>query len=288
MEEDSISRLKTLLDERTMALMARESDLADRAEEMDAQKEELVAAIEELEGKNTTLTETLAQLKERNQEMDQILYRCSHDLKAPISSIIGILNILRNGTLNDDQKICVDHIQSKTSQMEELLRSLSALAKTTSDDVHFSAFSLDMVINNCISDVSSNPQANYVKVDYHSGGNAHVYSDRLLLSIVIKNLLNNSIIFRQQGVQGFIRVSAIVSNRFFEIQIEDDGEGIADDIKEHVFEMFYRGSEKSIGSGLGLYIARKIIDQLNGAIEFTSRKGSTTFKVNVPNQKKTP
>jgi signal transduction histidine kinase len=281
--EDNIARLKTLLDERTMVLMARESDLADRTEEMNAQKEELSAAIEELEGKNNTLTETLAQLKERNQELDQILY-----LKAPISSIVGILNILHYGPLSKDQKICVDHIQAKTSQMDELLRSLSALAKTTSGDVHLNTFNVNALINNCIADISLNPQYHYINVHYQSVGKEEVHSDRLLMGIVIKNLLANSLIFRQPGIQGFIKIKTTVSDQLLEIEIEDDGEGIEDAIKDRVFEMFYRGSERSTGSGLGLYIARKIIDQLEGTIDFVNKAGSTTFKVKIPNPKKTP
>jgi signal transduction histidine kinase len=288
MEDDRIARLQTMLDERTMALMARESDLADRSEEMDAQKEELSAAIEELQGKNNTLTETLAQLKERNQELDQILYRCSHDLKAPISSIVGLLNILNYGPLSEDQKTCVDHIQVKTSQMDELLRSLSALAKTTADDVHFDSFNINSLVKNCMEDFSSNPQSHYINLHCQSVGKEDAHSDRLLLSIVIKNLLANSLIFRQPNVPGFIKIKTSVSDQFLEIEMEDDGEGIADSIKEHVFEMFYRGSERSNGSGLGLYIARKIVDQLAGTIDFISKAGSTTFKVKIPSKKKTP
>jgi signal transduction histidine kinase len=283
MEEDSIARLKTLLDERTMALMARESDLADRTEEMNAQKEELSAAIEELEGKNNTLTETLAQLKERNQELDQILYRCSHDLKAPISSIVGILSILNYGSLNKDQKACVDHIQAKTSQMDELLRSLSALAKTINDDVYLSTFNISEVVKNCLTDISLNPNFQYVDIHCQFSGKNEVSSDRLLVTILIKNLLVNSLTFREPGVKGFIKINSTVSDHYFEIEIEDDGEGIADSIKDRVFEMFYRGSERSVGSGLGLYIVNKIVDQLKGEVHFSSKGKSTAFNIKLPN-----
>jgi signal transduction histidine kinase len=281
--EDNIARLKTLLDERTMALMARESDLADRTEEMNAQKEELSAAIEELEGKNNTLTETLAQLKERNQELDQILYRCSHDLKAPISSIVGILNILSYEPLSKGQKACVDHIQAKTNQMDELLRSLSALAKTINDDIHITTFNICEVVKNCISDLSLDPNYQFVDIHCQSSGKNEVRSDCLLVTILIKNLLANSLTFHKLGAKGFIKITSIVTDHFFEIEIEDDGEGIADSVKDRVFEMFYRGSERSIGSGLGLYIVNKIVDQLKGEVHFSSKVGSTTFKIKLPN-----
>ena len=95
MEEEEIKTLTELLNERTMALMARETDLADRKEEIEAQQEEITAAVEEVQAKNKVLVATLDQLQERNQELDEILYRFSHDLRSPVASILGILSLFK-------------------------------------------------------------------------------------------------------------------------------------------------------------------------------------------------
>src|SRR5688572_16348727 len=132
-EQDETKRLSDLLDERTMALMERESDLADRMEEIEAQKEELTAAVEELSRQNIKLEYALDELRERNRELDQILYRASHDLRSPITSIVGILNVLEYEPLTDLQVECFAHIRDRSLQMDELLGSLSILAKTISN-----------------------------------------------------------------------------------------------------------------------------------------------------------
>ena len=93
MEPEEINKLTALLDDRTMKLMERESELADKFEELEAQKEELTAAVEELMHTNKELTE-------RNLELDAILYRSSHDLKSPLTSVFGILHLLKSEQIN--------------------------------------------------------------------------------------------------------------------------------------------------------------------------------------------
>jgi signal transduction histidine kinase len=281
-EQKEIQRLIALLDERTMALMERESDLADRMEELEAQKEELTAAVEELESKNKMLESALEKLKERNQELDQILYRASHDLRSPITSIVGILNLLEHEPLSVIQKKCFEHIRDKSSQMDELLKSLSTLAKTISNDIHFSKVSLDLAIRNCLNDLRYFPDFSSAVIRSETEGLHEVNTDRLLVCIIIKNLVTNSLTFRDPSKDGMILIRSTGFDSYFEIEITDDGEGIADSIKDKIFDMFYRGSERSTGSGLGLYIVRKIVDQLKGHIQFTSGDGLTRFKVVLP------
>ncbi len=286
MENEEIKYLSSVLDMRTMALMERESDLADRLEEIASQQEELTAAIEEVVDKNKMLLKTLTSLEERNQELDQILYRISHDLRSPITSINGVLNVLEYEPRTDTQQICIDHIRDKSSQMDELLKSLSILAKTNSNDVHYADTPIEQLVRDCISDLRFVPNFSAVVIRSESVGNKMIFTDRLLISILIKVLLANALNFRAPSTDGFVLIKTKVEDSFFEIEIIDDGEGISDLIKDQIFNMFYRGSERSTGNGLGLYIARKISEQLKGIIHFTSTNGITTFKLVAPNGNK--
>jgi len=279
---EDIKRLSALLDERTMALMERESDLADRMEEIEAQKEELTAAVEELHNKNKILESALEELKERNLELDQILYRASHDLRSPITSIMGILNLLDQEPLSVIQQQCFEHIRDRSSQMDELLKSLSTLSKTISNDIHFSKVNLDLAIRNGINDLRFLPDFSSVVIRSETKGQQEVTTDKLLVGIIIKNLVANSLTFRDPSKDGMIFIRSTGFNSYFEIEIADDGEGISASIWDKIFDMFYRGSERSTGSGLGLYIVRKIVDQLKGHIQFTSGDGLTRFKVVLP------
>jgi signal transduction histidine kinase len=281
-EDKEIERLSALLDQRTMALMERESDLADRIEEIEAQKEELTAAVEELDSRNKTLEAALEALRERNHELDQILYRASHDLRSPITSIVGILNVLDHEALTEIQKKCFGHIRDKSSQMDELLKSLSTLAKTISNDIHFSKVDLDLSIRSCINDLRFLPNFSTVVIRTEMSERSHVVTDKLLVCIIIKNLVANALTFRDPVKNGLIIIRTAVFDSYFEIEIADDGEGISDSVQDKVFNMFFRGSELSIGSGLGLYIVRKIVDQLKGHIQFTTDQEFTRFKVVLP------
>ena len=282
MEDTEIKRLSALLDDRTMTLMARESDLADRMEEIEAQKEELTAAMEELDRRNKILETALEDLKERNQELDQILYRASHDLRSPITSIVGVLNILENESLTEIQKDSFWHIRKRANQMDDLLKSLSTFSKTISNVVHLSKVNLDSIIQGCINELSYLPNFSTVDIRTEKQGLEDFVTDKLLLSIVIKNLVANSITFRNPAKSGVIFIRTTVSEAYLEIEIADDGEGIADSIQDKVFNMFYRGSELSIGPGLGLYIVKRVVNQLMGNIQFTCRDGFTRFKVVLP------
>lgn len=266
-----------------MALMERESDLADRMEEIEAQKEELTAAVEELHHKNKVLEGALAELRERNQELDQILYRASHDLRSPITSIVGILNVLDYEQVTATQMKCFEHLRDKASQMDELLKSLSTLAKAVSDDIHFSWMNLNLSIRACINDLRYLPNFSSVIIRMECLGVEEVYTDRLLVCIVIKNLLANAITFRNTAKEGTIVIRSVASKANFEIEVIDDGEGISDEIKDKIFNMFFRGSELSSGSGLGLYIVKKILNKLGGEVRFVSNAGITRFSITLPN-----
>jgi len=279
MKEEEIKTLTELLNERTMALMARESDLADRTEEIAAQQEEITAAIEEVQSKNKILTDTLDQLKERNQELDEILYRFSHDLRSPVTSILGILNLIKHQNLTTSLHDCFCHIQTKSMQMEELLNKVSVLSKTIKSDIHFSDFLVENQINLCIKECSTLPHFSKIEIKTSHIGNPQLHFDRFLTHTVVKNLLTNAILYRDSSVNGHITINTRLDDKLFEIEITDDGEGISDLVKDHIFKMFYRGSEKSTGSGLGLYVVKKIVEQLNGSIDFITNHSFTNFTV---------
>ena len=282
MEHDEIRRLSELLDQRTMALMERESDLADRMEEIESQKEELTAAVEELARQNLKLETTLEELTERNRELDQILYRASHDLRSPITSIVGILNLLEYEPLTPALERYVTHIRDKSSQMDEVLKSLSILAKTISNDIHFSSVNLDQLVRICIGDLKFATNFSNVVIRTQIDSSQEVTTDRLLVSIVIKNLLSNALTFRDPTRDGLVLIKTSGSQTYFQIEVEDDGEGIPESVQNKIFDMFYRGSERSTGSGLGLYIVRKVMSRLNGSIEFSCARGVTNFKIVLP------
>ena len=102
-------------------------------------------------------------------------------------------------------------------------------------------------------------------------------SDRVRLKMILRNLFSNAIKFRKSGHKPLIKVSTKLEHDKLVVLIEDNGEGIAPEIRSKIFEMFFRGHERSNGSGLGLYIAKEAARRINCEISVESEfgKGST-------------
>ena len=115
-------------------------------------------------------------------------------------------------------------------------------------------------------------------------GLSEFHTDLARLKIVLNNLIGNAVKYHNLRQEDpYIRISAINQSDQLHINITDNGQGIAPEIQERVFEMFYRGHEKSKGSGLGLYIAREMILKLNGDIRLVSEKGAgSSFTIILP------
>jgi signal transduction histidine kinase len=276
MKKDDIIKLNSLLDERNIKLMEREIELAEREEEIMAQKEELTAAIDEI-------TIVNKQLIEKNKELDQILYRSSHDLIGPISSIDGILQLIQAEEVPENLQVYLGHIAHKNSQMKEVMQILNTLARITQNEWISENINVFEVVNSCIKDLLYILNASFIHFQLIIDKTLNINLDRMIFATLVKSLLSNSIIFRSNSCNsGYVKITVSLrseNSKRLHIEVEDDGEGISDDIADKIFEMFYRGSSKSTGLGMGLYTLKKISQRLNGEIFWTSVPNKTVFYV---------
>ncbi len=281
-EDSSAINLISILQQRNQKLLDRENELAEKQEELQSQKEELTAAIEELVIKNNRLTEALQQLQTRNQELDQLLYRTSHDLKTPVSSLEGLLHLMKSETLSESQITLLQYMDQKISQMNDVLKSLAMLAEVSFEKIVLQQVNLRQLATQVINDLSYLPNFSSVKIEFNYNGLEEVRNDEQVLYNVLKCLVSNAIIFRDPLELGWVGINFSNSGKFFLIEVLDDGEGISPTISNDIFKMFFRGSEKSHGAGLGLYIVKSVVKRMNGEVRWTSKEGKTTFQVALP------
>ena len=112
-----------------------------------------------------------------------------------------------------------------------------------------------------------------------------VFVDASLIEMVIQNILENSIQYTKQ--HGTIRISTTLKEKEIEVSVQDNGIGIPDNVKERIFTKFFRGREatsmETVGSGLGLFMAKNIVETHGGKIWFSSTEGKgTTFYFTIP------
>lgn len=262
-----------------------EKELAEKQEELLAQKEELTAAIEELVLKNEYLNEALSQLQKRNMELDLLLYKTSHDLKTPVTSIQGLLRLMGMESLTESQQQLLEFIDQKTSQMSDVLKSLTMLSQASFETLQARETSIQKTVQLAVKDLKYLPNFQSAKLHFDYNGSEFAYIDEQAFYNILKCLISNAITFCDPVSEINVWVNFEQRDASMLIEVTDDGEGIPPEIGNKIFEMFFRGSERSHGSGLGLYIVKVVVERLKGEIRWISRPGRTTFQIVLPSQK---
>jgi signal transduction histidine kinase len=167
--------------------------------------------------------------------------------------------------------------------MVGITSSLTSLSRITGANVNPELINVDSIIQENIDNLSGLAESNHVEVYYESSLPTHtIQCDPYLISEILKQIIMNGLLFRDTQAKGHLRISSNVNHDQFVIIIEDDGDGIDPSIHGQIFEMFFRGSEKSGGIGLGLYIVKKAVELLQGDITFVSTTQGTSFEIQIP------
>lgn len=221
-----------------------------------------------------------------NKEMDHLVYSISHDLRSPIASALGLIEISK---LEDD----IEKLRYYETLKESCLRRLD----------HFIIDILNYLKNNRleieISHIDIRQEISFA-IEMNSGYNEHMtvsienahtgdfYTDKNRLRIILNNLISNAYRYAKHGSDDrTITIITKNSGSDLIITISDNGVGINEEYMDKIFDMFFKTDEKSKGSGLGLYITKEALDRLNGTIEVWSEKGvGSSFTIKLPNMKK--
>lgn len=225
------------------------------------------------------------ELQKVNMELDNFVYSVSHNLRGPLMSVVGLLNLAK--ILNKDNEMDGLHGMMRSS--------LSKLDDTLKDIVEYSQNSRNDITRDKI-DWSSLLESSFAGVEYLCPSGQLIRSQTLQtevvfftdikrLEVIFNNLLENAVRYRTKTGTLQISVDVRTSDESAVIILKDNGIGIGKDILPDIYTMFYRGTEESQGSGLGLYIVKEIVDKLKGAITITSAAGEgTTVTLTIPNK----
>lgn len=236
-------------------------------------------------GVQTDITDrkkTERELIESNQELDTFFYKASHDLKGPLASVMGIVNLARLEMHDEEIEKYFNMIETSVKRLDRTLLDLIELAKTRKGSSKLTLVNLKSIVDEILHSlrhVSGFSRINFeIKIDYH----AEIIVDKVLLLSVLQNLIHNAINYCNHE-SPWIKIAALGTHEEVEIVIADNGKGIPEKIRNRVFDMFYRGNTESTGSGLGLFIVKNALEKMNGTIELKSGDGQgTVFTVRIP------
>lgn len=220
------------------------------------------------------------------QDLKELISNISHDIKTPLTAIKGYSEGLLDGVADtpERQEKYIRTIYAKASDMTTLLDELSFYTKIDTNNIpyHFEKVRVYDYFLDCVED--NRPELELVNVilEFSSDVNEDVVvlADREQLRRVMNNLISNAVKYRREKEQGMICVALLEEEKMVRVEVQDNGQGIAENALPNIFERFYRAdasrNSKQGGSGLGLAIAKKIIEEHGGSIWAESEVGVGT------------
>ena len=223
-------------------------------------------------------------LEKTNLELDNFVYSASHDIRSPLTSILGLINIASKTNDKDELDECFHLMKSRVHRLDEFIEDILDFSRNIRVDKKLKEINLYYFIEEILNNHDFGDYFERLDVRLSLTSDFEVISDPLRLKIIIKNLLSNSSKFSNlRDESPWSRISALRVDGNFQLIIEDNGEGIREEFQDKIFDMFYRASEKSKGSGLGLYIVKEMVETLNGTIKLNSVYGEgSQFIIELP------
>jgi PAS domain S-box-containing protein len=225
------------------------------------------------------------ELKKLNTELDSFVYSISHDLRAPLTNIMGMANV---GKGEDDVVLkneVFNKIQYSAKRLDDYILSVLDYSRNSRLELKMDKINFEGLISQVWENYQYLENTSKIVLKINLKAEAIFYSDTKRLEAIFNNLISNAIKYTDlKKKEPCITVSLEVNKEEATIIIEDNGIGIEQEQLTKVFEIFYRASEAAYGSGLGLYIVKEVVEKLGGKLKAKSEPGvGTSFIIKLPN-----
>ncbi len=224
-------------------------------------------------------------LKKINKELDSFVYSVSHNLRAPLMSVLGLLDLAKN----EDNAIVIhqyhEMMKSSVCKLDDTLREILEYARNARQGLVIDRIDFQKAINDNFERMQFMPGYERIRKEIFIDGNSQFYSDQYRLSLILNNLISNGIKYSDPAKENpFIHIRIHVDPHKASLSFSDNGIGIDNEYIQKVFNMFFRATEEKEGAGLGLYIVKEAVEKLCGTIRLESQLGKgTVFNIDLPN-----
>jgi signal transduction histidine kinase len=244
--------------------------------------EDLIRANTELHANLATISKQSEIIEAKNAELDGFFYRISHDLKGPISSLLGLSHLAKI-EINDPKAL--DYLNRQHEQVDRLnqiIRGLINLTRLNNTSLTRDKIDFVNLVDTCINSLqglSKFPKVRFIK---DIAGGIEYEAEWVMLNAILQNLIENAIKYSSE-TEPFVRISVSTQDDTVLLEVEDNGLGIPQEHQAKIFEMFYRATNSDTGTGLGLYILKRSVERLKGKIRIKSKEGEgSTFTIQLP------
>jgi signal transduction histidine kinase len=239
--------------------------------------------IQQREKTQQTLQHTNEELTKKNTELDNFVYSVSHDLRAPIASILGLINLAKKDRGDNTKLAYLEMMEKSAKQQDYFIKEILDQSRNSRLEVKSEPVLFEPLIEEAFEQLDySNLNGNRLEKIITVDQDQPFYCDKWRLKVILNNIISNSIRYKN-GKDPVIRVNAKINEHLLNLSIQDNGKGISKDHISNLGKMFYRATDEGAGSGLGLYIVKETVEKLNGSLAIESEEGhGTTVKFEIP------
>jgi PAS domain S-box-containing protein len=225
----------------------------------------------------TDRKKTEEKLQVAQRELNTFIYRSSHDLKGPLSSILGLINVIEKEENITANSPCVKMIRQAATRLDRALNEMLNVVRIKREKIFPEPIDFYSQLNEVIVGLRGINDAFYdVKRNINIENKKPLRTDKKLLSLILHNLIDNAIKYRNKEADSYVTIDVQDYMHGVRITVEDNGIGFTSGTQENIFNMFNRGNYTNDGNGLGLYVVKNAIDRLGGQIELKCEQGATT------------
>lgn len=237
---------------------------------------ELNEEIETRKAAEDKLVNTNKELSKRNTELDNFVYSVSHDLRAPIASVLGLINLAKKDDDLQMKNVYLEKINKSAVQQDNFIREILDQSRNSRLELRKEEIQFEPLIQETFDQLAfaTTTGAPVEKIITVNQANTF-YNDRWRLKVILNNVISNAIRYRN-GRDPVIKINVDIQDHKALLEIEDNGRGIPAEHLEKVCQMFYRATDDGAGSGLGLYIVKEVTEKLQGKIDIASEDGKWT------------
>ncbi|MDF2457382.1 MAG: arcB [Cytophagaceae bacterium] len=232
--------------------------------------------------------ERTLELEEKNSQLDSFVYKASHDIKGPLRSLMGLTKVgLVDFENMPDVAVYFQHIMKTSTKLDIILEDLLTVTKLKTSQLQKSKIDIQAMMKEILDNFNHLSGFTNLKVSIDIQGDNVLISDEKVLYSILQNLTENAIKYQDERKSDpWLNVSIQIAESETVFVFDDNGSGISAAHLGKIFDMFYKVNDKSIGSGLGLYILKQAVQKLRGTVKVDSIQGEgTTFTVVIPNEK---
>ncbi len=282
--EQVLELLNQTLEVQNQRLLTSDKEINTANQELQQMNEELRTSEEELRQSVELISSQNKGLQKLNQQLDHYIYRAGHDLRAPLMSVLGLINISRLEEDASQKEYYLDQMEKSIHRLDSFIQDIINHTRNTRTEVRKELIQAKPFVEEQLRALH-HMHVLSIKTLVVVKEEANFYSDRARLSIILSNLLSNAYRYADpHREEPTVQISLTIYAQQVLLEVKDNGIGIDEEHLDKIFGMFYRASESSKGSGLGLYIVKEVVETLKGTVSANSQVGEgTTFLVTLPN-----